>query len=80
MTTTRIKKWGNGSGILLPKVLLDMLALKVDDLLSIELVDNKIVLSPNKKSKTLEELFEGFEGETIQEEYWLDEPRGKEII
>ena len=43
MNTIKIKKWGNGNGILLPKVLLDMLSLKTDDELFIEFIDNKIL-------------------------------------
>ena len=77
--TTKIKRWGNGNGILLPKVMLDMLSLKADDYLSIELVDDKIVLSPaKKKGLTLAQRFANYEGETKQEEYWVDEPVGKE--
>ena len=79
--TTKIKRWGNGNGILLPKVMLDMLSLKADDYLSIELIDDKIILSPaKKKGLTLAERFANYNGETKQEEYWSDEPIGKEVF
>ena len=79
--TTKIKRWGNGNGILLPKVMLDMLSLKADDYLSVELIDDKIILSPaKKKGLTLAERFANYNGETKQEEYWSDEPVGKEVF
>ena len=79
--TTKIKRWGNGNGILLPKVMLDMLSLKADDYLSVELIDDKIILSPaKKKGLTLAERFANYNGETKQEEYWSDEPIGKEVF
>ena len=81
MNTIKIKKWVNGNGILLPKVLLDMLSLKTDDELFVEFIDNKIVLSPSKKKhKTLTERFSGYTGETKQEEFWSGYPIGKEVI
>lgn len=78
----KIKRWGNGNGILLPKVVLDMLSLKADDFLSIEMQDEKIILSPIKKrSLTLAERFSNYTGETEQQEFWLDDdPVGKEFI
>ena len=79
--TTKIKRWGNGNGILLPKVILDMLSLKAEDYLSIELIDDKIILSPaKKKGLTLAERFANYNGQTKQEEYWSDEPVGKEVF
>lgn len=78
---TKIKRWGNGNGILLPKVLLDMFSLSADDFLSISVEDKKIILEPQKrKHKTLAERFAGYTGETKQEEYWSDEPVGKELF
>ena len=79
--TTKIKRWGNGNGILLPKVMLDMLSLKADDYLLVELIDDKIILSPaKKKGLTLAERFANYNGQTKQEEYWSDEPVGKEVF
>lgn len=81
MRTAQIKKWGNSKGILLPKVVLDMLSLKTDDSVDIDVVDQKIVISPIKKRRlTLTERFEGYKGSTKQEEYWTDDPIGKEIF
>lgn len=71
----KIKKWGNGSGILLPKVILDMFSLKTDDCFSMSIENDRIVLSPVKKRHmTLAERFAEYEGETKQEEFWTDAP------
>lgn len=79
--TTQIKKWGNGSGILLPKTVLDMLSIKANDPVEISVNDESIIISPVKKKHiSLAERFASYEGETKQEEYWEDMPRGKEVI
>lgn len=77
----RIKKWGNGTGILLPRAILDMLSIKTDDAVEISVTDQSIIISPvKKKHLTLAERFASYEGETKQEEYWNDNPAGKEIF
>lgn len=77
----KIKKWGNGNGILLPKALLDALSLKTDDSFSVDFENEKIVLSPmKKKHKTLAERFADYQDETKQGEFWTDEPVGKELF
>lgn len=79
--TTQIKKWGNGSGILLPKVILDMLSIKTNDHVEISIRDQNIMISPvKKKHLTLAERFAAYEDETKQPEYWSDSPTGKEIF
>lgn len=79
--TTQIKKWGNGSGILLPKTVLDMLSMKANDPVVISVDDENIIISPVKKKHiSLSERFASYEGKTKQEEYWEDLPRGKEVI
>ncbi|RGC53797.1 AbrB/MazE/SpoVT family DNA-binding domain-containing protein [Absiella sp. AM29-15] len=79
--TTKVKKWGNGNGILLPKALLGLLSLSENDDLSIEVENGSIILKPMKpKRLTLAERFKNYEGETKQSEYWTDNPVGKEII
>lgn len=79
--TTQIKKWGNGSGILLPKTVLDMLSIKTNDPVEISVDDENIIISPVKKKHiSLAERFASYESETKQKEYWEDMPRGKEVI
>lgn len=79
--TTSIKKWGNGVGILLPKVILDMLSIKADDSVEISVDEQNIIISPvRKKHLTLAERFANYDGKTRQEEYWTDGPAGKEYF
>lgn len=78
--TTKIKRWGNGNGILLPKVLLEMLSLKLNDSFRIRIVDKEIVLTPVKKSLTLSERFAAYQEKDTDDEYWTDDPVGKEFI
>lgn len=81
MKTAQIKKWGNSKGVLLPKVILDMLSLKTDDAVDIDVIDQEIVITPiKKKPKSLLERFEGYGGVTKQEEFLSDETVGKEIF
>ena len=76
----KIKRWGNGSGILLPKVLLDMFSLKPDDSFSVVVENDQIVLSPVKrKHLTLAERFANYScSAEPQGEFWTDDPVGKE--
>lgn len=78
----RIKKWGNGNGILLPKALLDMFSLQPDDSFTVEVNSNQIILSPVKKKRlTLAERFADYNGQLgNQEEFWTDSPVGRELI
>lgn len=79
--TANIKKWGNSTGVLLPKVLLDMLSIKASDPVEISVAENNIIISPvKKKHLTLKERFTGFNGKTEQVEYWQDDPVGKEVF
>lgn len=79
--TTQIKKWGNGSGILLPRVILDMLSIKTNDSVEISISEQNIIISPvKKKHLTLAERFANYDGETKQHEYWSDSNTGKEIF
>jgi antitoxin MazE len=56
----KIKKWGNGHGVLLPKVVLQTLGFKENEELDFSFVDNRLVLekkkSGNIKEYTLEDL------------------------
>lgn len=79
--TANIKKWGNSTGILLPKVLLDMLSIKASDPVEISVAENNIIISPIRKEHlTLKERFADYDGKTKQEEYWQDDPVGKEVF
>lgn len=53
--TAVLQKWGNSSGIRIPKQVLVDLNIKVNDKLSIHSVNDEIIIKKEKKHKTLEE-------------------------
>ncbi len=70
-----IKKWGNSQGVIIPKLVLSSLGLSVDDNLSLDFDDEKIILSKpscndDYSDLILEDLIEkGFEGEKLLSEF-----------
>ena len=76
----KLQKWGNSMGIRIPSNILKSLNLKTNDLLNIELADNKIVISvPQKKKISLEKRFSEYHGENLAKTFSWDESVGKEI-
>lgn len=62
-TTSVISKWGNSQGIRLPKAVIDVLNLNVNDKLELSLVDGGIFIKKKpqyKNYKTLKERMEDF--------------------
>lgn len=78
--TLKITKWGNAQGIRLPKAVLNMLSLDLGDELSINISNERIILSPIESELKFADLFANYKGETKQEEFWSDLPIGKEEI
>lgn len=76
----RLQKWGNSDGIRIPSPILKDLKIKTNDMLKIEKVDNKIVISKPEKAKiSLEERFKKYNGDNLAKDFEWDEPRGREI-
>jgi antitoxin MazE len=79
---TRIRKWGNSLAIRYPQSLLSELNLEENDAVEINLVDNKLVLSPVKKTGreyTLEELVSQITPENQHELIDFGGPVGNEV-
>ena len=77
---TRLQKWGNSDGIRIPKAFLQSLNLKTNDKITIEQVDEKIIITKSKQERvSLEELFENYNGENLAKEFEWDDPVGNEI-
>ena len=77
---TRLQKWGNSIGIRIPHSILKELNLKINDLISIEKVDDRVVITKQIKQKiSLAERFKEYHGENLAKEFEWDEPRGREI-
>ena len=76
-----IQKWGNSQGIRIPKAFLEALGMMENDLVELSRVDDNIVIKKVKKETelTLDDIFEGYEGEVAAEEYDWGSPVGKEV-
>jgi antitoxin MazE len=72
---TKVQSWGGSQGIRLPKKLIDMMGIQVNE--SVELIAdrNRIIIQKPKKYD-LKTLFSGYTGEK-PEEFW-DGPKGRE--
>jgi antitoxin MazE len=76
----KLQKWGNSLGIRLPKNILDSLGFKENDVLIIQQVDDKFVVSKSRNKKiSLKELFQQYDGENLTKEFAWDDVKGKEI-
>ena len=82
---SKIKTWGNGSGIRLSKEIMAGLDVKIDDDIQIEIKDKQMIVTA-RKMETLEEMFEGFTGTPESYLYpedlkvWQNaEPKGNEL-
>ena len=81
-----LQKWGNSHGIRVPKQVLTDLDIKENDKLSINVVDDEIIIKKEKSHKTLKERLEEFYKRPISEIKMLKEeeistslPVGEEI-
>ena len=80
MTVATIQKWGNSQGIRIPRFSLDAAKLSTDEMVEINVTDGKIVIRKAvERKKSIEELFEGFDGEYNETEIDWGKPVGNEI-
>ena len=76
----RLQKWGNSDGIRIPSSILKSLNIKTNDILNIEQVDDKIIISiPKKKKISLADKFKDYKGKNLAKDFSWDESVGKEI-
>ena len=74
-----IKKWGNSQGLRFSKELLSRLNLYVDDMVNIEVVDNKIIIyKAEPEELRLSDLFEEYDGNYKPKEADWGKPKGDE--
>ena len=79
---TTIVKWGNSRGVRLPKILLDSVELSDNDTVEVTAENNNIIIkkAENKRTyKSIQERFEGFDGEYEPVTVDWGKPVGKEI-
>ena len=77
---TRLQKWGNSSGIRIPKSFLKTLNLNTNDEVNISMEEDKIIISKiNKKSISLKNRIKKYTGPNLSKDFKWDDNRGREI-
>lgn len=76
----RLQKWGNSVGIRIPHSILKDLNLKINDLINIEKIDDKVIITKQITPKiSLAARFKEYNGDNLTKEFSWDDARGKEI-
>jgi antitoxin MazE len=82
-----IKKWGNSLAARLPKAIVESSQLSLNQMVDIEVIRGRVVLSPIRKTKeySLGELLAQCNTETMvldnEDQKWLnDVPKGREVL
>ncbi|MBA3926243.1 AbrB/MazE/SpoVT family DNA-binding domain-containing protein [Listeria rustica] len=78
MTIVSVEKWGNSKAVRLPNNILSALNIQENDSLTIEVVDNQMILTKKVGDLTIEDLFANYEGEAFQTKLQELEPMGDE--
>lgn len=75
-----VNKWGNGQGIRLPKAILELLGINVNDPVEIEIEDNKIIISKlsTHKPLILDDLFRDYQEDYKPTLIEWGKPKGNE--
>lgn len=77
-----IQKWGNSRGIRIPKTLLKVLGWSESENVSVSTMNGEIFIKKAEEQHhhpTINELFEGYEGEYVTERYSWGEKAGREV-
>ncbi len=78
MVTQKLSQWGNSLGIRLPQAIIQQIGLTEGDIISIELENNRIVLSPARQKYTLEALLQNVKPEQQHDEIEWGDAQGEE--
>lgn len=57
-----VQKWGNSNAIRVPKVILNELSIKENDQISMDIVDDSIIIKKSNAHKTLKQRIKDFYG------------------
>ena len=76
----KLQRWGNSDGIRIPSSILKALNLKTNDMVNLEQIEDRIIISKPKSAKiSLEDRFNAYKGENLAKDFSWDDSRGKEI-
>lgn len=76
---TTLKKWGNSQGIRFPKYVLETMGWSEDEALEVLADGDKLIIKKANKLKTIDELFEGYDGDYKPTEIDWGSPQGREV-
>jgi antitoxin MazE len=80
MITSQVSRWGNSQGVRIPRKLLEVAGIEIDDNVSIIARNNTIMIKPTSK-KTLEWYLEGYDSENERYDWGaFDKPKGRELF
>jgi antitoxin MazE len=79
MDSSIVNKWGNSLGVRIPQNVAAEIGLAVGTVVNVEVVDNKVIISPRQKKYQLDELLVGVTPELIGGEYDWGAPVGREL-
>jgi antitoxin MazE len=75
-----VKKWGNSASVRIPKNILKLVRLDVDDPVDLREESGRIVIEPlNRRDFQLAELLEGITKENVHRETDVENPVGNEV-
>lgn len=80
--TQDLQKWGNSTGIRIPKKVMDAAKLLPNQSMAISLHNNTIVLTPLRENEsiTLDSMLNGVTPEMVSGEYDWGQDKGAEVI
>lgn len=80
MVTATVRPWGNSQGIILPRNVLKMADIALQDTLEISVQEDGILLRKSKRPASLRDLFAGYKGDYRPAEFDTGEPVGREVF
>ena len=76
----QLKQWGNGTGIRFTKEFLRNAGIQLNDTLNAEIINGKIVLTPEFRHRSLKERADAYGGQlNLSGELEREEPVGSEV-
>ena len=79
MVQARIQKWGNSLAVRIPKPLALDIGLAQNSLISVSVVEGKLILEPIKPSPSLDELLAGITQDNLHQEIETGTAVGNEV-
>ncbi len=79
MMQARIQKWGNSLAIRIPKPFAAAIGMVQNSLVSISVVEGKLLLEPVKQPPLLDELLAGITPDNLHQEFETGAPAGNEV-